>query len=174
MDSVVKNILTKKSLYVFIGVIFASIILLLSATENPASSLFSNSKQDPQPNAEKVIKTAQELRDARTPVYPEGKACYAFYDYLEYNTEQDLSKKSLDEIKTEVKRIQEPVITELNQVQNNDFKKKFEDYFMMNDKYIEDLLKTGESNTEELAVSLDGISQACSTPEATETIAGKK
>ena len=41
--------------------------------------------------------------------------------------------------------------------------------FDLNDKYIEDILKTGEGNAQELGKSLDSISLVCSSPVATET-----
>lgn len=164
-----KSIVTKKWVYIVFGCVCALTIFMLSANVNPASSLFGENEKVEEPTADMAIKSAQEIRDSKTPVNPEGKSCYKFLDYLEANSQQKLEGQSLKEIKTSTHKIQEPVKDELKKVKDEKFTTHFESYFDLNDKYIEDILKTGEGNAQELGKSLDSISLVCSSPVATET-----
>lgn len=167
-----RDLITTKWVYVLVAVACAVAVFVLSATENPASSFLFSKSQESQPKpAEKIVKTAQEIRASKTPVNPEGKMCYAFFDYLDANSKQNLEGKSLKDIKESTHSLQEPVEKELKSVKDKDFADSFHTYVKHNDDYVNSIIKTGEGDTSVIEADLERMSQLCSTPVATEAVA---
>lgn len=151
-----------------LSIIFIVVVIAgLFAASQFAYSQLKSPELDTQTQPSEIL-DEKEMEKLRDPVNPEGKVCRAFSEYLESASEVDTSGTP-EEMYERIEVLQEPVKTELETVEDSEWKVPFESYFSRHKDYMFKSLAGDSSQTENMRQILEDIAVSCSTDKATES-----
>lgn len=159
------------------GAFFATSLLVMVVLVVGAASYAYSQLKSPEIKQEEISVdhlTSKERQKNTVPVNPEGFACRAYTDYLDASGKIE-PEKTPEETYKKVESLQEPVKEKVDEVEDSDFRKPFNDYFENHKDYTFDMLEGNQNaDGEKMELILNEIVEKCSTPEATETVPVKK